>query len=47
MLKDTEYSIKGKDEMVEIRKIVTTREMVFSELGVKRHDWSCVLSAWR
>ena len=33
--------------MVEIRKIVTTREVVFSKLELKHQGQSCVRSGWR
>jgi hypothetical protein len=33
--------------MVEIRKIITTRKTIFSELGMQRCDGLCLPSAWR
>ena len=30
-----DFSLKGKEIMIEIRKLITTRETVFSELGVE------------
>ena len=33
--------------MVEIRKIITTHETIFSEVGLQRRDGLCLLSAWR
>jgi hypothetical protein len=33
--------------MVEIRKFITTREMVLSELGSQRRGRLCAQSAWQ